>query len=204
MTPRLIRSLRPIIATVDNIITDDACDSILNNEIQFNQSLGFDYAKNFSTVSSYRSSSTAHDFKNEFGYLRQLAVDFANKYYDTFQLTLDHAEAVQLTKYEVGQEYKRHVDYFNQKDKTAIDNDRCGTVIFYLNDDFEGGETYFPHLDLSIKPKKGMALFFAYNYDADTNHLSTHAGLPVTSGVKTIATIWLHPQIYNGSQPSVR
>lgn len=201
---KIIRSIQPIIATAESILTVDQCDSILANQISFNQSLGFDYAKNASLVSSYRSSSTAHDFNNEFGFLRELAIDFANNYLEDLELKLDHAEAVQLTRYEVGQEYKRHVDFFNHRGHTAIENDRCATVIFYLNDGFEGGETAFPHLELSIAPKKGMALFFGYNYDADTNQLTTHAGMPVLKGTKNIATVWIHPKEYNGSQPSLR
>ena len=32
--------------------------------------------------------------------------------------------------------------------------------LFYLNDDYEGGELYFPLQDVKIKPKKGAAYFF--------------------------------------------
>lgn len=34
------------------------------------------------------------------------------------------------------------------------------TAVFYLNDDFEGGEIYFRQHELTIKPKKGMLLTF--------------------------------------------
>jgi len=32
--------------------------------------------------------------------------------------------------------------------------------LFYLNDDYEGGELYFPHQGIKFKPKKGAAYFF--------------------------------------------
>jgi hypothetical protein len=32
--------------------------------------------------------------------------------------------------------------------------------LFYLNDDYEGGELYFPLQDIKFKPKKGAAYFF--------------------------------------------
>ena len=34
------------------------------------------------------------------------------------------------------------------------------SAIFYLNDDYEGGEINFPNFDLTIKPEKGSAVFF--------------------------------------------
>tara|TARA_Y100000389_G_C17450864_1_gene514695 strand:- start:1512 stop:2096 length:585 start_codon:yes stop_codon:yes gene_type:complete len=42
------------------------------------------------------------------------------------------------------------------------------SVIFYLNDDYEGGEIYFPDHDIEISPKKGMAVVFPSN--GDYNH----------------------------------
>lgn len=42
------------------------------------------------------------------------------------------------------------------------------SVIFYLNDDYKGGEIYFPDHDIKIEPKKGMAVVFPSN--GDYNH----------------------------------
>lgn len=36
--------------------------------------------------------------------------------------------------------------------------------LVYLNDDYEGGEIYFPEYDLKIKPEKGMLISFPGNY----------------------------------------
>jgi prolyl 4-hydroxylase len=62
----------------------------------------------------------------------------------------------------------------------------------YLNDDFEGGATYFPDLDLRVTPKAGSALYFQYNYTGVLKNLRTkHIGETVTAGTKYIATIWI-------------
>jgi len=50
--------------------------------------------------------------------------------------------------------------------------------LFYLNDDYEGGELYFPLQDVKFKPKKGAAYFFP----GDMNYI--HGVTEITSGVR--------------------
>ena len=50
------------------------------------------------------------------------------------------------------------------------------TLMVYLNDDLQGGETTFTRL--SIKPETGTALLFFHQIE--------HAGAPVTTGVKYV------------------
>lgn len=49
-------------------------------------------------------------------------------------------------------------------------------AIVYFNDDYQGGEFYFPYLDVVLKPKPGDIVFFPANY------VGTHAVKVVTSG----------------------
>lgn len=59
-----------------------------------------------------------------------------------------------------------------------------GTV-FYLNDDYEGGELYFPLQGIEFKPKPGAAYFFP----GDKNYI--HGVRPITSGVRyTLPYFW--------------
>ena len=70
-------------------------------------------------------------------------------------------------------------------------NNRISTLVMYLNDVEEGGETFFPKLNLSVHPRKGMAVYFEYFYqDQSLNELTLHGGAPVTKGEKWIATQW--------------
>lgn len=50
------------------------------------------------------------------------------------------------------------------------------TLIIYLNEEMEGGDTEFP--GFSIQPKTGAALIF--------KHEIVHAGLPIKTGVKYV------------------
>ena len=72
-----------------------------------------------------------------------------------------HGEGLHILNYEVDQQYKAHYDYFAEHSRSAANN-RISTLVMYLNDVEEGGETYFPKLNLSVHPRKGMAVYFEY------------------------------------------
>jgi len=107
-------------------------------------------------------------------------------------------EPLQILSYAPGQEYKLHVDAL----PPSIDNQRVLTAIVYLNEDFQGGETDFPALGLSVRGKTGDALIFA-NVAADgrVDQRSRHAGKPVQVGTKTIASRWIRAKSLDLSRP---
>jgi len=104
-----------------------------------------------------------------------------------------HGEDLHILRYEPGQEYKPHHDYFELKDpgaKFALNKggQRIVTVIMYLKEPVEGGETQFLDIGITVTPKLGSALLFAY---PNEDKRLRHAGLPVIKGQKWIATKWL-------------
>ena len=69
-----------------------------------------------------------------------------------------------------GSGYKAHYDYFAEHSRSAANN---RISVMYLNDVEEGGETFFPKLNLSVHPRKGMAVYFEYFYqDQSLNELT--------------------------------
>ena len=100
---------------------------------------------------------------------------------------VSNAEALYVMRYEPRQEYKPHLDAL-----PGLKNQREWTAIAYLNEGFEGGATVFPELGLSIRGQPGDVLVYR-NVDSkgEPDVRLRHAGEPVTSGAKWIATRWI-------------
>lgn len=100
-------------------------------------------------------------------------------------------EPLQVLRYRPGQQFKPHRDCIEPGG-----NQRMLTMLVYLNEDYTGGETEFLKSGFKVRRSRGDAILFrnadsAGNPDPD----SLHAGLPVTSGVKLLASRWIrqHP-----------
>src|SRR6185503_15234588 len=74
-----------------------------------------------------------------------------------------YAEGLQAQRYETGQEYKQHMDYFKPgtaeyEKYAARRGDRTWTCMIYLNDVAQGGGTKFFAIDQVFAPQAGTAL----------------------------------------------
>jgi prolyl 4-hydroxylase len=98
-------------------------------------------------------------------------------------------EPLQVLRYEPGQQYRNHSDALPG---VSPAQQRVLTFLVFLNEDFEGGETAFPHLGLKVRGRRGDGLLFR-NASAQgiPEPRSLHAGLPVTRGVKHLASRWI-------------
>lgn len=117
-------------------------------------------------------------------------------------IPIRHGEPLQLLHYPVGGEYEPHHDYFDPAfPGTAAllkqGGQRVATIVMYLHEPDEGGGTYFPELELSVRPRRGSAVYFEYcNRQGQLDARCLHAGMPVVRGHKWIATKWLRQSAY--------
>lgn len=96
-------------------------------------------------------------------------------------------EPLTVLRYQRSQQYRPHLDILPHGD-----NQRVTTAILYLNDGYEGGETQFAPLNLTITPRTGDLLVFDNLTDTGQPEFnSRHAGMSVINGVKWIATRWI-------------
>ena len=112
-------------------------------------------------------------------------------------------ERGQGQRYDPGQQYKEHCDFFHTelgywKREKERGGQRSWTAMVYLNDVEEGGETEFPLLEMAITPKQGAVLIWNNAHpDGTPNKNTLHAALPVIKGRKYVVTKWFRTRIWN-------
>ncbi len=109
------------------------------------------------------------------------------------QTSVDQGEPLVVLRYEPGQQYREHHDGL-----PGEPNQRGRTVIAYLNDGYEGGETCFSAAGLAIRGSKGDAISFVNTLpDGRIDERSRHAGQPVRSGKKWVCTRWIREKNFD-------
>lgn len=87
-----------------------------------------------------------------------------------------------IVKWLPGQFQKPHADKeLHEGPDAGLPNDFPNydiSSLFYLNDDYEGGELYFPYQKVQFKPKRGSAYFFP----GDMNYV--HGVTTIKSGLR--------------------
>lgn len=111
------------------------------------------------------------------------------------QWPYERGEALQILRYEVGQEYKPHYDYVDPTQPGAAPflargGQRVASLVMYLNTPQDGGGTNFPDVGFEIAAHKGCAVYFSYDRPHPMTR-SRHGGMPVRAGEKWVATKWL-------------
>ncbi|PNH12528.1 putative prolyl 4-hydroxylase [Tetrabaena socialis] len=114
----------------------------------------------------------------------------------------ENQEELQVVHYPEGGFFNPHFDCCDGGPKecnrmNSMGGPRHMTIIIYLNDEYTGGETAFPNLNLSIRPEVGKAgIFWSTDKDNGVVQQSFHGGNPVRGGEKWICNKWVHPQPY--------
>jgi hypothetical protein len=67
-------------------------------------------------------------------------------------------------------------------------------TIIYLNEDYEGGQLYFPNQEIQFKPKRGAAYFFP----GDLNYI--HGITPIESGIRYTCPFFWTIASHNSSE----
>jgi len=180
----IARMEEPLIVILGNVLSDEECDELikLSKDKLQRSKIG-----NIREVDELRTSSSTF-----IGAETEVVAKVEKRVSQLMGIPNEHGEGLQILNYKIGQEYKAHFDFFSSK----VSNPRISTLVMYLNDVEQGGETYFPKLNFAVSPQKGMAVYFEYFYDnQDLNNLTLHSGAPVVIGDKWAATQWMRRKI---------
>ena len=180
------------IEIIDNFLTDEECDYIIEISRE-----------------KLKRSSVVGNEKNEISKVRTSTNTFINQKYDPklkniakkvskFNgFPIKNQESIQVLNYKIGQKYDKHYDAcYQDTPNCKKDRKRGGfrhnTILVYLSNVEEGGETTFPKINKSVKPVKGRAVFFKnLTSDNKSHHIkSLHQAKPVISGEKWAMNIW--------------
>ena len=107
-----------------------------------------------------------------------------------------YSEKLQGQRYDVGQYFKEHTDWFDPGTESYAVNanpggQRTWTVMIYLNTVAHGGQTEFKRLGRRFTPVQGLALAWTnLMADGTPNPFTLHEALPVEEGHKWVITKW--------------
>lgn len=127
----------------------------------------------------------------------------------TLRQSVLHLEPTHILMYRPGEEYRAHYDAWAPgpesapfAEQIAAIGQRHVTVLIYLNDGYEGGETSFPRLTVKYKGEAGDALiFWNMSPTGEFEKNALHAGTPVISGEKWIFSQWVREKPLGLSDP---
>ncbi len=156
-------------------------DAVAQPSTLFSDSKGKDYRTSFS------GNLYAHD---------PIVMMIERRIDDLLGMPSECGETIQGQRYEPGQQYREHCDYFFTKSAYwKIERKRGGqrswTAMAFLSDVEDGGKTEFPNVGLAVTPQKGaLVMWNNATPEGIPNPLTLHAGRPPLKGTKHIITKW--------------
>lgn len=188
------RCTQPDIVLIDNLLSQSECEKLIKESLS--------KLKPSKVVNLKAGGQTFHEARTSEGMCFKLGETkliqrIERRVSALLNIPEEHGEGIQILHYRVGAEYQPHYDFFLEDHESSQEflkqgGQRIATLIMYLNDVDEGGETVFPELNLRVNPRHGSALYFSYaNSLGQVDEKTLHGGAPVIKGNKWIATKWL-------------
>ena len=214
----------PVAFHLHNIMSDDECDQFLDiARPRVQRSTVIDSVTGQSKVDPIRTSEQTFLNRGKYPIVTKIEERLAR----ITHLPAYHGEDMQILKYGLGQKYDAHHDVGELDSKSGAQlasegGHRVMTVLLYLSDVEEGGETAFPDSEwidpsmgetrgpwsdcaedhVAVKPKKGDGLlFYSVTPDYKIDPKSMHTGCPVIRGTKWTATKWIHAKPFRWHAP---
>lgn len=150
-----------------------------------------DYAAGYRT--SYSGDFDPHD---------PLVAAISKRIDDLLGMQAEWGETIQGQRYEPGQQFQPHHDFFHPGTsywdaEMARGGQRSFTAMVYLNAPEEGGATEFTELGIALDPEPGVLVVWNNaNRDGTPNPRTIHAGRPVVRGTKYVITKWYRTRMW--------
>lgn len=163
----------------------------------------FEKYKNFSKETTLWGERTPHNvwagrviYNHSFDNLQEINEQFLHSIYKKIKLDYNildeiYPDYLGLVKWEIGDFQHPHADG-EEVDRPHIYHWRNFGCVYYLNDDYEGGEIYFPNQNIELKPKPNTLVFFPGTLEF------LHGVNPITNGIRyTLTSFWTFDKMYS-------
>lgn len=193
---RMVRvSDQPRIFTIDKFMNAAECAWLIESgRPLLTPAMVYDNSKDGSLAVDARSNSAAG---LNFDVIDLVLVLLRTRMAHTINMPSAHMEPATVLHYAPGQHFTPHYDFLDPREpglaaSIARHGQRIATLLVYLNDGYEGGETDFPRVPYRFKGAAGDALLFL-NVDANGvgDPRTQHAGLPPSKGEKWLLSQWV-------------
>lgn len=153
--------MEKLIFEVENFVTPEICDSIVEwfkNQKKLGTNAGSGLFDNRTIPYSSIEDTDIKRIINNYRFdITSLAREkFENKIYPDY---------TDLVYWPLGLSMDVHADAVLLDGTPALYPYRYCAGVCYLNDEYEGGETFFPNFNIEIKPKKGKVVLFPSNLE---------------------------------------
>jgi hypothetical protein len=151
----------------------DGRSSVVDTKFRDTHSVVIPYNLDFdesNPISMFRSS-LSQLFKESFA---PAIIDYSSNY----GLKTEWHDSYSILKYGIGQKFTNHVD-------DNIKYHRRLSLVYYINDDYTGGEIIFPRFNITYKPNKNELLLFPSTY------VYNHSVVEVADGIRYSVVSWM-------------
>lgn len=197
----------PVFAALGNVVDADECRSIIDMaRPRLQPSTLVDPMSGRDVVSDKRASWGMFFRLEE----NDLVARLDRRLSMLMNLPLENGEGLQVLYYPTGAGSEPHHDYLAptnaaNRESIARSGQRVSTLVTYLNEVPDGGQTVFPQLGLAVSPIRGNACYFEYCDDnGRVDARSLHASATVTRGEKWVMTKWMRERRFVAAEGAGR
>ena len=184
---------------LENVLTKNECDFIIKSSEQF--------LKPSTTISEdveYRTSMNCFmNYKNPIsGKIAKYVQEIISQA-DGVITPFENFEEMQVVRYETGEYYKEHNDFFDpetDQEELKSGGQRIWSALVYLNNVSNGGGTEFLKLNKTICPKIGRMVVWKNMIAGKTTDIAQHQGLAPIGCEKWACNVWVREGDVNGTR----
>jgi prolyl 4-hydroxylase len=200
--PVVLRLEQPVVAILKGVLSDDECARLIDTaRDRLRPSTVVDPSTGEDKIASHRNSEGIFFQLQETPFIASLDQRIS----ELMNSPLENGEGLQILRYRSGAKSDPHFDFLApsnaaNRESIARSGQRISSLVIYLNDVANGGETVFPEIGLSVSAHRGNAVYFEYtNSMHQVDYRSAHAGAMVITGEKWVATKWMRERRFKSS-----